>query len=111
MVIKKKKLTEKDLQDMEEYMDRLLQENQVLGERCKDFLENVREHLLLQINVSDLPRELLIYLLQRELLLVSKNLLLEKRLDHALIIIHEAIADTLKDDLYLQINDDKISIH
>ena len=100
MVIKKKKLTEKDLQDMEEYMDRLLQENQVLGERCKDFLENVREHLLLQINVSDLPRELLIYILQRELLGISQKLLPDKKLDEPLIIIHEAIADTLKDNLY-----------
>ena len=85
MVIKKKKLTEKDLQDMEEYMDRLLQENQVLGERCKDFLENVREHLLLQINVSDLPRELLIYILQRELLGISQKLLPDKKLERSIL--------------------------
>ena len=106
---KKKKLTEKDLQDMEEYMDRLLQENQVLGERCKDFLENVREHLLVQINVSDLPRELLIYILQRELLGISQKLLPDKKLDEPLIIIHEAIADTIKDNLYPQITE-KITI-
>ena len=109
--MKNKKLTEKQLEEIQKYMDKLLEENQVLGERCKDFLNGLRGHIVNEINVSDLPRELLIYLLQRELLLISKNLLPEKRLDHALIIIHEAIADTLKDDLYLQINDDKISIH
>ena len=109
--MKNKKLTEKQLEEIQRYMDKLLEENQVLGERCKDFLNSLRGHIVNEINVSDLPRELLIYLLQRELLLISKNLLPEKRLDHALIIIHEAIADTLKDDLYLQINDDKISIH
>ena len=98
--IKKKKLTAEQLDEMNEYMEKLLEENQVLGERCKDFLYNVRKNLLEEINVSDLPRELLIYLLQRELLIVSKNLLPDKRLDHALIIIHEAIADTLKDSLY-----------
>ena len=109
--MKNKKLTEEQLEEIQKYMDKLLEENQVLGERCKDFLNGLRWHIVNEINVSDLPRELLIYLLQRELLLISKNLLPEKRLDHALIIIHEAIADTLKDDLYLQINDDKISIH
>ena len=109
--MKNKKLTEKQLEEIQRYMDKLLEENQVLGERCKDFLNNLRVHIVNEINVSDLPRELLVYLLQRELLLISKNLLPEKRLDHTLIIIHEAIADTLKDDLYLQINDDKISIH
>ena len=109
--MKNKKLTEKQLEEIQKYMDKLLEENQVLGERCKDFLNGLRGHIVNEINVSDLPRELLVYLLQRELLLISKNLLPEKRLDHALIIIHEAIADTLKDDLYLQINDDKISIH
>jgi hypothetical protein len=98
--IKKKKLTAEQLDEMNEYMEKLLEENQVLGERCKDFLYNVRQNLLEEINVSDLPRELLIYLLQRELLIVSKNLLPDKKLDHALIIIHEAIADTLKDNLY-----------
>ena len=109
--MKNKKLTKEQLEEIQKYMDKLLEENQVLGERCKDFLNSLRGHIVNEINVSDLPRELLIYLLQRELLLISKNLLPEKRLDHALIIIHEAIADTLKDDLYLQINDDKISIH
>ena len=79
--------------------------------KCKDFLNSVRVHLFDEINVSELPKELLIYLLQRELLILAKNLLPEKKLDHALIIVHEAIADTLKDDLYLKINDDKISIH
>ena len=110
MVIKKKKLTEKDLQDMEEYMDRLLEENQVLGERCKDFLENLRSHLLNEINNSDLPRELLIYIIQREFLNIAKKLLPEKLLDQVLIITHEAIADTIKDNLYPQITE-KISIH
>ena len=109
--MKNKKLTKEQLEEIQRYMDKVLEENQVLGERCKDFLNNVRVHLFDEINVSDLPKELLVYLLQRELLILSKNLLPEKRLDHALIIIHEAIADTLKDDLYLQINDDKISIH
>ena len=80
-------------------MEKLLEENQVLGERCKDFLDNLRGHLINEINVSDLPRELLIYLLQRELLIVSKNLLPEKNLNEVLIV-HEAIADTLKDNLY-----------
>ena len=110
MVIKKKKLTPEQFEEIQEYMEKLLEENQVLGERCKDFLDNLRGHLISEINVSDLPRELLIYLLQRELLLVSKNLLLEKRLDHALIIIHEAIADTLKDSLYPEIAE-KVSVH
>jgi len=111
MVIKKKdKLTPEQLDEMNEYMEKLLEENQVLGERCKDFLDNVRKNLFDEINVSDLPRELLVYLLQRELLIVSKNLLPEKRLDHALIIIHEAIADTIKDNLYPQITE-KHSIH
>ena len=91
-------------------MDKVLEENQVLGERCKDFLNSVRTHLFDEINVSELPRELLIYLLQRELLILSKNLLPEKRLDTALIIIHEAIADTLKDSLYPEVND-KVSVH
>ena len=91
-------------------MDKVLEENQVLGERCKDFLNSVRTHLFDEINVSDLPRELLVYLLQRELLLVSKNLLPEKRLDIALIIIHEAIADTLKDSLYPEPTE-KVSLH
>ena len=109
MVIKKKKLTEKDLQDMEEYMDRLLEENQVLGERCKDFLENLRSHLLNEINNSDLPRELLIYIIQRELLGISQKLLPDKKLDEPLIIIHEAIADTIKDNLYPQITE-KVTI-
>jgi len=108
--IKKKKLTAEQLDEMNEYMEKLLEENQVLGERCKDFLYNVRKNLLEEINVSDLPRELLVYLLQRELLIVSKNLLPDKKLDHALIIIHEAIADTIKDNLYPQITK-KISIH
>ena len=108
--MKNKKLTEKQLEEIQRYMDKLLEENQVLGERCKDFLNSLRGHIVNEINVSDLPRELLIYLLQRELLLISKNLLPEKRLDTALIIIHEAIADTLKDSLYPQSNE-KISIH
>ena len=110
VISKKKKITAEQLKEMQEYMDKLLEENQVLGERCKDFLNGLRGHIVNEINVSDLPRELLIYLLQRELLLISKNLLPEKRLDHALIIIHEAIADTLKDSLYPQSNE-KISIH
>ena len=109
--MKNKKLTKEQLEEIQRYMDKVLEENQVLGERCKDFLNSVRVHLFDEINVSDLPRELLVYLLQRELLVISKNLLPEKNLQTALIIIHEAIADTLKDDLYLQINDDKISIH
>ena len=108
--MKNKKLTEKQLEEIQKYMDKLLEENQVLGERCKDFLNGLRGHIVNEINVSDLPRELLIYLLQRELLLVSKNLLPEKRLDHALIIIHEAIADTLKDGLYPEI-EEKVSLH
>ena len=108
--MKNKKLTEKQLEEIQRYMDKLLEENQVLGERCKDFLNNLRGHIVNEINVSDLPRELLIYLLQRELLLISKNLLPEKRLDHALIIIHEAIADTLKDSLYPEITE-KVSLH
>ena len=108
--MKNKKLTEKQLEEIQRYMDKLLEENQVLGERCKDFLNSLRGHIVNEINVSDLPRELLIYLLQRELLILSKNLLPEKRLDTALIIIHEAIADTLKDSLYPEINE-KISIH
>ena len=110
MDTKKKKLTPEQLDEMEEYMERLLKENQVLGEKCKEFLNSVRGHLFDEINVSELPKELLVYLLQRELLIVSKNLLPEKRLDHALIIIHEAIADTLKDNLYPQ-SQEKISIH
>ena len=109
--MKNKKLTKEQLEEIQRYMDKVLEENQVLGERCKDFLNSVRVHLFDEINVSELPKELLIYLLQRELLILAKNLLPEKRLDHALIIVHEAIADTLKDDLYLKINDDKISIH
>ena len=40
-----------------------------------------------------------------------KNLLPEKRLDYALIIIHEAIADTLKDSLYLPKNSESPSVH
>ena len=91
-------------------MDKVLEENQVLGERCKDFLNNLRGHIVNEINVSDLPRELLVYLLQRELLIVSKNLLSGNSLDHALIIIHEAIADTLKDSLYPEPTE-KISVH
>jgi len=109
--MKNKKLTKEQLEEIQRYMDKVLEENQVLGERCKDFLNSVRVHLFDEINVSELPKELLIYLLQRELLILAKNLLPEKKLDHALIIVHEAIADTLKDDLYLKINDDKISIH
>ena len=42
MVIKKKdKLTPEQLEEMNDYMEKLLEENQVLGERCKDFLDNV----------------------------------------------------------------------
>ena len=108
--MKNKKLTKEQLEEIQRYMDKVLEENQVLGERCKDFLNSVRTHLFDEINVSELPRELLIYLLQRELLILSKNLLPEKRLAHALIIIHEAIADTLKDSLYPQVND-KVSVH
>ena len=108
--MKNKKLTKEQLEEIQRYMDKVLEENQVLGERCKDFLNNLRGHIVNEINVSDLPRELLVYLLQRELLLVAKNLLPEKRLDHALIIVHEAIADTLKDILYPEI-EEKISIH
>ncbi len=108
--MKNKKLTKEQLEEIQRYMDKVLEENQVLGERCKDFLNNLRGHIVNEINVSDLPRELLVYLLQRELLLVAKNLLPEKRLDHALIIVHEAIADTLKDSLYPEI-EEKISIH
>ena len=110
VISKKKKITAEQLKEMQEYMDKLLEENQVLGVRCKDFLNSVRTHLFDEINVSELPRELLIYLLQRELLILSKNLLPEKRLDHALIIIHEAIADTLQDSLYPHVND-KVSVH
>ena len=111
MTIKKnKKITPEQLEEIQRYMDKVLEENQVLGERCKDFLNNVRGHLFNEINVSDLPSELLVYLLQRELLIVAKNLLPEKRLDHALIIIHEAIADTLKDNLYPEITE-KVSVH
>ena len=108
--MKNKKLTEKQLEEIQRYMDKLLEENQVLGERCKDFLNSVRTHLFDEINVSELPRELLVYLLQRELLILSKNLLPEKRLDIALIVIHEAIADTLKDSLYPEPTE-KISLH
>ena len=108
--MKNKKLTKEQLEEIQRYVDKVLEENQVLGERCKDFLNNLRGHIVNEINVSDLPRELLVYLLQRELLLVAKNLLPEKRLDHALIIVHEAIADTLKDSLYPEI-EEKISIH
>jgi len=107
---KKKKLTEKDLKDMEEYLDKLLDENQVLGERCKDFLDNLRGHLLKEINHSDLPRELLIYIIQREFLNIAKSLLQDKALEQVLIISHEAIADTIKDNLYPQITQ-KISLH
>ena len=110
MDTKKKKLTPEQLDEMEEYMERLLKEIQVLGEKCKEFLNSVRGHLFEEINVSDLPRELLVYLLQRELLIVSKNLLPDKKLDHALIIIHEAIADTIKDNLYPQITE-RQSLH
>ena len=98
--MKNKKLTKEQLEEIQRYMDKVLEENQVLGERCKDFLNNLRGHLVDEINVSDLPRELLVYLLQRELLLVSKNLLPEKNLNEVLVIVHEAIADTLKDSLY-----------
>ena len=108
--MKNKKLTKEQLEEIQRYMDKVLEENQVLGERCKDFLNSLRGHIVNEINVSDLPRELLIYLLQRELLILSKNLLPEKRLDTALIIIHEAIADTLKDSLYPEVND-KVSVH
>ena len=108
--MKNKKLTKEQLEEIQRYMDKVLEENQVLGERCRDFLNNLRGHLVNEINVSELPRELLIYLLQRELLILSKNLLPEKRLDHALIIIHEAIADTLKDSLYPEITE-KVSLH
>jgi len=111
MTIKKnKKITPEQLEEIQRYMDKVLEENQVLGERCKDSLNSVRTHLFDEINVSELPRELLIYLLQRELLILSKNLLPEKRLDHALIIIHEAIADTLKDSLYPE-PAEKVSVH
>ena len=111
MVIKKKdKLTPEQLDEMEEYMEKLLKENQVLGERCKEFLNNLRGHLFDEINISELPKELIIYLLQREFLVIAKNLLPNKQLDHALIIIHEAIADTIKDNLYPQITE-KHSIH
>ena len=110
VISKKKKITAEQLKEMQKYMDKLLEENQVLGERCKDFLDNVRGHLFNEINDSDLPRELLVYLLQRELLILAKNLLPEKRLDMALIIIHEAIADTLKDSLYPEIAE-KVSLH
>ena len=81
--MKNKKLTKEQLEEIQKYMDKVLEENQVLGERCKDFLNSVRTHLFDEINVSELPRELLIYLLQRELLILSKNLLPEKRLDIA----------------------------
>ena len=108
--MKNKKLTKQQLEEIQKYMDKVLEENQVLGERCKDFLNSVRTHLFDEINVSDLPKELLVYLLQRELLILAKNLLPEKRLDTALIIIHEAIADTLKDSLYPEVND-KVSVH
>ena len=108
--MKNKKLTKEQLKEIQRYMDKVLGENQVLGERCKDFLNNVRTHLFDEINVSDLPKELLVYLLQRELLILAKNLLPKKRLDMALIIIHEAIADTLKDSLYPEITE-KVSVH
>ena len=111
MVIKKKdKLTPEQLDELNEYMEKLLEENQVLGERCKDFLENLRSHLLNEINNSDLPRELLIYIIQREFLNIAKKLLPEKLLDQVLIITHEAIADTIKDNLYPQITE-KVSLH
>ena len=111
MVIKKKdKLTPEQLEEMNDYMEKLLEENQVLGERCKDFLENLRSHLLNEINNSDLPRELLIYIIQREFLNIAKKLLPEKLLDQVLIITHEAIADTIKDNLYPQITE-KVSLH
>ena len=111
MVIKKKnKLTPEQFAEVQKYMEKLLEENQVLGERCKDFLDSLRGHIISEINVSDLPRELLIYLLQRELLIVSKNLLPEKNLNEVLVIVHEAIADTLKDSLYPEITE-KISLH
>jgi hypothetical protein len=108
--MKNKKLTKEQLKEIQRYMDKVLEENQILGERCKDFLNSLRGYIVNEINVSDLPRELLVYLLQRELLLISKNLLPEKRLDMALIIIHEAIADTLKDSLYPEIAE-KVSLH
>ena len=108
--MKNKKLTKEQLEEIRRYMDKVLEGNQVLGDRCKDFLNNVRGHLSNEINVSNLPKELLVYLLQRELLILAKNLLPEKRLDTALIIIHEAIADTLKDSLYPEVND-KVSVH
>ncbi len=108
--MKNKKLTKEQLEEIQRYMDKVLEENQVLGERCKDFLNSVRTHLFNEINVSDLPRELLIYILQRELLGISQKLLPDKKLDEPLIIIHEAIADTIKDNLYPQITE-KVSLH
>ena len=60
--MKNKKLTKEQLEEIQRYMDKVLEENQVLGERCKDFLNSVRVHLFDEINVSELPKELLIYL-------------------------------------------------
>ena len=109
--MKNKKLTKEQLEEIQRYMDKVLEENQVLGERCKDFLNNVRGFLFSEINVSNLPKELLVYLLQRELLILAKNLLPEKDLKIALVIVHEAIADTLKDDLSMPKNNESSSIH
>lgn len=109
--MKKKKLTKEQLEVLKRTMDKIIEDNEKLGTNSKLFLDNIRSVVSEQIANFDLPENLVIYLLQREFLLLAKQLSPHKDIKHGLIIISEAIADTLKDEIYVSDITDSDSIH
>ena len=109
--MKKKKLTKEEIQKLKETMDKIIEQDKKMGEDSKLFLDNIRVVVSEQIANFGLPENLVIYLLQREFLLLAKQLSPNKDFRHGLIIVSEAIADTLKDEIYIADTKDSNTIH
>ena len=107
----KKKLTKEEIQKLKETMDKIIEQDKKMGEDSKLFLDNIRAVVSEQIENFGLPENLVIYLLQREFLLLAKQLSPDKDFRHSLIIVNEAIADTLKDEIYLANVKDNTTLH
>ena len=99
--MKKKKLTKEQIEELKKAMDKIIESDKKLGVESKMFLDSIREVVSEQIANFELPNNLVIYLLQREFLLLTKQLSPKKDFRHGVIIVNEAIADTLKDEIYL----------
>lgn len=96
----KKNGNEKPEDDLKEKLDKILEQDKLYAENSVMFLNTVRQFLDREIDNADLPKELLVYLLQRELLAVFKKMLPNYPSNASLVILFEALADTLRDELY-----------